>query len=379
MSENVTGCQTLLKCVAEHLYRIFSSLWEKLSWKMSLLVISEILGKRGINRSIISKNRGINRGIINRKSFSSMDITAVTTCNYSQWVGKRKDNKRVFIVRDSIIKHFNGYVIGGKAGNCNVYVRPSHGAKVRCMLDHVKPIIRDKPDHIIFHVGTNDIPLDKYVADIAKSIVDLAISAKSPTCDVSISNTITRKDKHQHKAQIVNNHLKEIGTNKNINLIDHSKSIKHQHVNKSKLHLTKRGTNIISTTFVREISNIFQWKCFLCSTNGEVIGSSSLSGYKPNSKKFCTETNHLKSLKKSNLSRLIFAHLNVNSIRNTFEFLVKGLASNIDVLMILETKIDNSFPKGQFLIKDFCEPFRIERNCSMLGKIFRLNFFLLNI
>ena len=123
---------------------------------------------------------------------------------------------------------------------------------------YVKPIIRDKPDHIIFHVGTNDIPSDKDAGDIAKSIVDLAMPTKFPTCDVSISNIITRKDKHQHKAQIVNNHLKEMCTNKNINLIDHSKSIKHQHLSKSKLHLTKTGTNILSTTFVREMSNIFQ-------------------------------------------------------------------------------------------------------------------------
>ena len=188
----------------------------------------------------------------------SNDITAAKTCNDSQSVGKRKDNKRVFIVDDSIIKHLNGYVIGGKTGNCNVYVRPSNGAKVRCMVDHIKPVMRDKPDHIIFHVGTNDIPLDKDAGDIAKSIIDLAMSVKSPTCDVSISNIITRKDKHQHKAQEVDNHLKKMCTNKNINLIDNSKNIKHQHLNKSKLHLTKRGTNLLSTTFVREISNIFQ-------------------------------------------------------------------------------------------------------------------------
>ena len=60
---------------------------------------------------------------------------------------------------------------------------------------------------------------------LQKSIADLAISAKSPTCDVSISSIITRKDKHQDKAQIVNNHLKEMCTNKNINLIDYTKSI----------------------------------------------------------------------------------------------------------------------------------------------------------
>ena len=126
------------------------------------------------------------------------------------------------------------------------------------MVDHIKPVKRDKPDHIIFHVGTNDIPSHKDAGDISKSILDLTMCAKSPTCDVSISNIITRKDKHQHKTQEVNNHLKEMCTNKNINLIDHRKNIKHQHLNKSKLYLTKRGTNILSTTFVREISNIFQ-------------------------------------------------------------------------------------------------------------------------
>ena len=96
--------------------------------------------------------------------------------------------------------------------------------------------------------------------------------------------------------------------------------------------------------------------------NGQVTGSSNLAGYKSNSKNFWTETNHLKSLRKSNLNRLIFAHLNINSIRNKFEFLAKDLASSVDLLMISETKIDNSFPKGQFLIKCFCEPFRIDRN-----------------
>ena len=157
----------------------------------------------------------------------SNDITEAKICNDSQSVGKKKDNKRVFIVGDSITKHLNGYVIGGKTGNCNVYVRPSYGSTVRCMVDHVKPVMRNKPDHIIFHVGTNYIPSDQDAGDIAKSIVDLAMSAKPPACAVSISNIIIRKDKHQHKAQEVNNHHKEMCANKNINLIDDSKNIKH--------------------------------------------------------------------------------------------------------------------------------------------------------
>ena len=30
--------------------------------------------------------------------------------------------------------------------------------------------------------------------------------------------------------------------------------------------------------------------------------------------------------------------------------------------MIFETKLDESFPKGQFLIKGFIEPYRLDRN-----------------
>ena len=101
-----------------------------------------------------------------------------------------------------------------------------------------------------------------------------------------------------------------------------------------------------------------------------MTGSSSLTGYKSNSKKFCTEINHLKLLRKSNLNRLIFAHLNINSIRNKFKFLAKDLVSNVGLLMISETKIDNSFHKGQFLITGFCEFFRIGRNIHRGGILF---------
>ena len=54
---------------------------------------------------------------INRKSLISNDSTAAKTCNDSQSEGKKKDNKWVFIVGDSIVKHLNRYVIGGKTGN----------------------------------------------------------------------------------------------------------------------------------------------------------------------------------------------------------------------------------------------------------------------
>ena len=79
------------------------------------------------------------------------------------------------------------------------------------------------------------------------------MSTKFSTCHVSVSN-ILRKDKHEHKVQEINNYPREMSANKSINLIYHSKNIKHQHLNKSKLNLTMRGTeHLYVITFVREI------------------------------------------------------------------------------------------------------------------------------
>ena len=38
--------------------------------------------------------------------------------------------------------------------------------------------------------------------------------------------------------------------------------------------------------------------------------------------------------------------------------------NNIDILMISETKLDPSFPTGQFHIHGFSEPYRFDRNSS---------------
>ena len=72
------------------------------------------------------------------------------------------------------------------------------------MADHVKLALRENLDYMDFHIGTNDVSSNKTPETIAKSILDLAISSKSTTCDVSISNILIRKDKHQQKAQEVN-------------------------------------------------------------------------------------------------------------------------------------------------------------------------------
>ena len=56
------------------------------------------------------------------------------------------------------------------------------------------------------------------------------------------------------------------------------------------------------------------------------------------------------------------AHLNINSLRNKFDSLADQIKVNVDILVISETKLDESFPVGQFKIPGFATPFRRDRN-----------------
>ena len=54
-------------------------------------------------------------------------------------------------------------------------------------------------------------------------------------------------------------------------------------------------------------------------------------------------------------------------IPNKFDLFSEQIKGTIDVLKISETKIDDSFPIGQFLIEGFCTPYRLDRNSKGEG------------
>ena len=73
-------------------------------------------------------------------------------------------------------------------------------------------------------------------------------------------------------------------------------------------------------------------------------------------------TASLKNIRFKNSNGLIIAFLNINSIRNKIEFLRPLVSHYVDVLIIAETKIDNTFTTSQFIIEGFMKPFRYDRN-----------------
>ena len=70
------------------------------------------------------------------------------------------------------------------------------------------------------------------------------------------------------------------------------------------------------------------------------------------------QMNTFHEIRTKNANRLIIGHLNVNYLRNKFEMLEELIKDKI----ISEKKLDSSFPSGQFVIKDYSTPFRLDRN-----------------
>ena len=120
------------------------------------------------------------------------------------------------------------------------------------MNDYVKPYIREKnSDHIIFHVGANDIPASKDSLAITQSIVDLAKSVMTQDGSVAMSGITPRNDQWNNKVREVNDSLDGMCENHNILFIDYSKSIDPRKIlNNSKLHLNIKGSNKLRDNFV---------------------------------------------------------------------------------------------------------------------------------
>ena len=77
----------------------------------------------------------------------------------------------------------------------------------------------------------------------------------------------------------------------------------------------------------------------------------------------------LRGLKAKNADRPIIAHLNINFLESKFEPLKSMIKDNIDILFISETKLDETFPLGQFQIDGY-RSVRLDRDNHGGGILF---------
>ena len=151
-----------------------------------------------------------------------------------------------------MVKKLNLYLLTKKFRHKFLVIfRPFTGAKVSCMVEHVKPTIRDdKPNHVILHTGTNDLRSDKTASQIARYITELAMSLKDNDNSVIVSGIVPRNDNLNNKATEVNSRLLLMCKKRKISFIAHSENIdSSKHLNESNLYLNHNGIKVFAKKF----------------------------------------------------------------------------------------------------------------------------------
>ena len=70
----------------------------------------------------------------------------------------------------------------------------------------------------------------------------------------------------------------------------------------------------------------------------------------------------IKKLSTRNPNKTIIGTLNINLLPNKFEQLKDIVMQHSDILVLIETKLNDTFPTVQFLVNGISEPYRLERN-----------------
>ena len=108
----------------------------------------------------------------------------------------------------------------------------------------------------------------------------------------------------------------------------------------------------------------------LTSCDGGGVGDI-ISAYSPSERYSVLTTDEIKmddpglileTLTTKNSDKIIIGHLNINFIENKFSLLVSLVKDKLDIFMVSETKIDDSFPENQFIIEGYSKPYRRDRN-----------------
>ena len=113
------------------------------------------------------------------------------------------------------------------------------------IIQNVDNLVKNTPDDIMIHVGTNDITNGVNLWNSVKKIVK-QVSDISPRTTVVFSSIIVRKEKKHIEKPLTdtNTCLKNYCRQKGISFIENS-NIKESHLGKKKLHLNKTGKSFL--------------------------------------------------------------------------------------------------------------------------------------
>ena len=121
------------------------------------------------------------------------------------------------------------------------------------MKDYSQPTTMKKPDHMVIHIGSDNLPARKQTDNIAKDIVEIEL-----TWTFQSWILYWEKSSIQKKEEFIQKKLHYTG---------HSNTSKTRQLDGSTVHLNIKGTRVLFNNFVETSSNILQWQTIVPGLN----------------------------------------------------------------------------------------------------------------
>ena len=151
-------------------YNIYSTQTELITG--SKLTESSKKSKKSNTERVENENKNITH--IDPKQSTPLPTNADNASTKENADINSKSKKLIVILGDSMLKHLNGWEMTKKVKNdWKIFVKHFSDATTNYMEDYMKPSLRKDPNHIILHVGTNNLILGRTSQDIVISIVKI--------------------------------------------------------------------------------------------------------------------------------------------------------------------------------------------------------------
>ena len=218
--------------------------------------VIKFLTKKLVEDNCQVVRKGINANVSLVQSNDSEESSDDSKMIKNSYNGANEQFKKrnIIIVGDSLL---NGINEKGLSKNHSVKVNNILGGTSDVILDKLDDFLKNKPDGLIVHAGTNDITKGENLLNNVKKIFK-QVKKLSPNTKVAFSSIVTRKDKKDisKTVQDTNSRLKNYCSQKNIDFIQNS-NIMEEHLGIKKLHLNKKGNSLLANNFLKYLRSTF--------------------------------------------------------------------------------------------------------------------------
>ena len=153
-----------------------------------------------------------------------------------------------------MVKHITG---PGISKNDQVQVKTHPGATTEDIIDYIKPTIRQKLDIVIIHSGTNDLTKDVNTMNRFRKVVAAVKEIDTEgKIKLGFSGIVARGDINKEEDIVITSNRFEKYCKGNEFFFINNSNIDVSCLNKSKLHLNRKGTHYLANNFRKHIFNI---------------------------------------------------------------------------------------------------------------------------